>query len=266
MLGYRLREKQAKEARGKGVRRTGALVMRQRSRLAASSVARMPAYIRPTTNIYQRSGDKKGMDTDILGVSTIASATASSAGVGVLNLIQTGSGSWNRVGRKIFPKSVRLRYGIDYTYSNDGDQTYPLSVRVLLVWDANPSGGAKPLFTEMFKDTDQTGAETTSWRSGPAYDAMGRFTILRDKVHTFVPEVFPLPVTNGLARSRIDCDEFVPLQQAMETVYSGQNNPMTIADIYSGALYIVSICDSSPPIGYGIQFSPYSWARLRYTD
>ena len=53
-------------------------------------------------------GEMKGMDTDISYVSVIGS-TNTNAGIYVLNLVQQGNGSWNRVGRKTHSSSVRLR-------------------------------------------------------------------------------------------------------------------------------------------------------------
>jgi len=210
----------------------------------------------------------KGMDTSLAspGFVSIASATNSSAGVGVLNLIQTGSGSWNRIGRKVFPKSLRMKYTIRYTYTQPiSGHLHANEVRVLIVWDKNPNAGALPTFDAMFKQTTQDGVETSTWNAPAAFDTMDRFRILRDRYIQLNPEMYPTTV-DALSEYQETIDEFIKLPEGLETVYSGQSSPQTIADIYSGALYFVTICQETPASGYGIAIEPGSVARLRYTD
>jgi len=80
------------------------------------------------------------------------------------------------------------------------------------------------------------------------------------------PQFFPTPNTTGTGEVYHTVDEFISLPTDCETVFSGQSNPLTIADIYSGALYFVIIAKDTPPAGYGISLAAGSVARLRYTD
>ena len=52
--------------------------------------------------------EKKGMDTDVT-LSPVITTTNTTGSAFVLNLIQQGAGSWNRVGRKSHLKSLRLK-------------------------------------------------------------------------------------------------------------------------------------------------------------
>lgn len=240
--------------------RSTALQGRALSRAAGTASRRS---FRSTRRVLISSGDLKGLDTP-LNLAILADPTLNTC-VQCVNLIQTGSGSWNRVGRKVFPRSLRVKAGFEYTYNNVGDQVQGVSIRWAVVWDKNPSGGALPTFQEMFKITDQTGTESTSWKAPPAFDSLGRFVVIRDQIISINPDNFPVPVIDGISIIKKEMDEYIPLPP-LETVYSGQNNPLTIADVYSGALYWIVIADAGLPSGYGLQLSPYSSARLRYTD
>jgi len=243
------------------------MMARQRNRTIQSKILRgVPGPV--WTQRLATGTEVKGLDTAINSPTFvgITSATNSSAGVGVLNLIQPGSGSWNRIGRKTFPRSLRMKYTIRYVYTHRAaDGLFASSLRMLLVWDKNPNAGALPLFDTMFKQTDQNGAEVSLWNSPAAFDTMDRFRVIRDKVIDVNPDVYPDPV-GGLSFWEKNFDEFIALPEGLETVYSGQATPQTIADIYSGALYLVVIIKDTLPSGYGISIEPGSVARLRYTD
>ena len=58
-------------------------------------------------------GEMKGMDTDV-SQNAIVGTTNSNANIMVLNLIQQGNGSWNRVGRKTHLSSVRIKGAVNF--------------------------------------------------------------------------------------------------------------------------------------------------------
>jgi len=69
---------------------------------------------RPTYGVpVRRYGEVKGMDTDI-SLNPMISTTNSNASSFVLNLVQSGAASWNRVGRKTHIKSLRLIGNINF--------------------------------------------------------------------------------------------------------------------------------------------------------
>lgn len=205
--------------------------------------------------------EKKGMETSISSVGNIVATTGTNADSFVLNLIQAGNGSWNRVGRKVHLKSVRL-YGLaGMTYTTNA--AYGVgSLRMVVVWDKQPSGGAIPAWDQIFGNTDQTGVETSSVLSRPRYDNMDRFQVLRD---VFIePRIVPDGVTAADIRSvYVEFDEYIKLGNK-EVVFSGQSSPMTIADISTGALYVYFRANAvSATMNWT---TTQAFARLRYVD
>jgi len=206
-------------------------------------------------------GELKGMDTTIF-YNTVTSATNTNADITTLNLIQAGTGSWNRIGRKVTLKSVRVKGTVlvRHYLTALGDFSANV-VRMIVVWDNQPAGGTEPLFNDIFGETSQAGAETVSYQSQPKYDTMSRFSVLKDWTYDSTPQ-------NGLNAAgdvtatihSVDCYVRLP---NLETTFSGQSSPMTIADISTGALYIYFRAAN----GTAISVPSFTGsARLRYTD
>jgi len=208
--------------------------------------------------------DKKGMDTD-LTVAAVINTTSTNGNITVLNLIQPGTGSWNRVGKKTHLKSVRIigriEFNVTPTFATGvSNETF---MRMILVWDKQPSGGAIPTFDTIFGITSQTGAESCPVVTcPPRYDNMDRFKIIRDmEIHPLSSQV-PAFGSAPTIIAQVPLDVYVKLPN-LESVYSGQTNPMTIADISSGALYVVfrSITNQA-----NCTADVEAQARVRYTD
>jgi len=207
-------------------------------------------------------GELKGMDTDIsVGGTGIINTTGTNVNIAPLNLVQMGSGSWNRVGRKIYPKSVRLTGIIGCEMIQTAGELEGNSVRFLLVWDKQPSG-AVPTFDTIFGVTSQTGSETTSVWDPPKYDNMDRFQILKDWREDFVATTSMLADGDKALQYR-NMDVYLPLP-SYETVFSGQSNPMTIADVSSGALYFIARTANNNLLTSVVRL--VANARLRYAD
>ena len=191
-------------------------------------------YYRPVV-----AGELKGMDT-VLTQASVVSTTNTNAHAVVLNLIQPGTGSWNRVGRKAHLRSLRLigtALFINSVQAASLDQ-YMTPLRMVVVWDKQPSGAAIPTFDAIFGITDQNGSESSTVMAPLRYDNMDRFQVLKDS--RLQVQLGGLSGnTTGTADNYyyIPFDEYVPLGNR-ETVFSGQSNPMTIADISTGALYV----------------------------
>lgn len=183
--------------------------------------------------------EKKGVDTDV-SYTPIINTTNTNAGIFPLNLIQPGTGSWNRVGRKVRLQSIRV-VGVLYgAIRPDGSGVIRNNnVRLTLVWDKQPSGAALPSFDQIFGVTDQFGAEATpDYTCPPRYDNMNRFKVLKDFTVDLVANyVNPTGLTPDY-KPLAHVDMYLKLK-GLETVFSGQSNPCTIADISSGALYLV---------------------------
>lgn len=208
--------------------------------------------------------EKKGVDftTDI---GTIISTTNTNGDCFVLNLIQQGAGSWNRIGRKVNLSTIRLKGIITLRSTQTATTNDVLSntVRMVLVWDKQPSGNAIPAFNTVFGRTDQTGTEGTIFLDPIRYDNMDRFSILKDCVYNLNPKFFSTGGTTNDTRVSYSYDEYIKLGNR-ECIFSGQSNPMTIADISSGALYVYFRTSNNTTANECSNL--FSVARLRYYD
>jgi len=207
----------------------------------------------------------KGMDTELAIAGPVLATTATNGDCFVLNLVQQGAGSWNRVGRKIRMKSLRLKGLITaallpqaVTLNRVGG-----TLRMVVVFDKQPSGNAIPSFDTVFGSTDQTGTESSDIMDPVKYDNMSRFKVVKDCVLTFQPLSVPTGGTQNNTYEVISIDEYIKLPN-LETVFSGQSNPMTIADISTGALYVYFRASSAT--SFQVQVGAETKARLRYFD
>lgn len=244
---------------------TSALMKKARSYESAKARPRLaPAKVQRALRI-----EKKGVDTDLSSSGlAIAATTNTNANCFVLNLIQTGSGSWNRVGRKVSLQSVRVRGQAIYNYGDVAVTGNILGncMRMVVVWDKQPSGGAIPAFDVVFGKTSQLGTESCTFVDPVRFDNMERFSVLRDTVIDMHPNFFNGAAgTTDLNSEVYTFDEYVPLG-GRETVYSGQSNPLTIADISTGALYVYFRAIANTSDDSSVEIASTSFARLRYTD
>jgi len=211
--------------------------------------------------VKQIQGELKGMDTPI-NIGGVLATTNTNVDILPLNLIQAGNGSWNRVGRKVHLKSLRLQGQISNTYVRTGGNWQGNTVRFSVVWDQQPSSNTVPNFDTIFGVTAQTGVESTAMFSPPKYDNMDRFRVLKDWREDFTPGVAVGADTNYLIEYRaVDC--YLSLKD-LEVVFSGQSNPMTIADISTGALYFIARAEvnNATESVATVELN----ARIRYSD
>ena len=203
------------------------------------------------------------MDTSI-SINVIPNSVNDNSGMIVLNLIQQGAGSWNRVGRKVNLRSIRIRGDINHTQTTQSasGNTVGQVIRCVIVWDKQPSGGTIPQWQDMFGFTAQDGTEGTSMYAPIRYDNMDRFSILRDV--TYDPQPGAKSGNPDVVTYYNTIDEYIRLGDR-ECVFSGQSNPMTIADISTGAIYFCVRAKISNPTTTLSGISNMT-ARLRYTD
>jgi len=210
------------------------------------------------------SAELKGMDTVLGPAAPILGTTNTNDQIYPVNLVRAGNGSWNRVGRRIFMKSVRLRGYLVTVADNNGGVAFTRGtiIRMVLIYDRQPSGTGIPAYSQIFGYTDQAGTEASSVLSNVRWDTTDRFRVLRDKVFTVNPVAIPGNAEEG-AESKTYFDEFVDLK-GLETVFGGQSEPMTIADIQSGSLLVAFRID--PTTANAVTGLDQATARLRYTD
>jgi len=250
--------------------RSGAATKRPRKTYTgqAAGAAYRREVARRAAALPRRSGELKGLDTILTQAAPIVNTTSTNGNSTVLNLVQPGTGSWNRVGRKIYPKSLRLKGSVLYQYAGAATTANLADnwLRMVVVYDKQPSGAAIPTFETIFGTTDQNGSEAGGLLAALRYDNMDRFKVLLDKCFDF--GIDSTPLTTGSVNSvsqRITFDEYLKLKVG-ETVYSGQSSPQTIADISSGALYVYWRCPLATAGVAEASVESSSFARLRYTD
>jgi len=231
------------------------LARRRQQQLIQAGVR--PRYIPLAGGGRTSNVELKGVD-GTLDHSPVLATTNTNAGIVVVNCVQPGSGSWNRVGRKIRMRSLRCKGTAVFNQLAAATSASSNIVRMVLVYDKQPSSGAIPTFDTIFGGTDQSGTESCTFKSNVRYDNTQRFSVLKDM--TTSADFF---LSGALQDKVVNFDFFINLKK-LETVYSGQTVPCTIADISTGALYMIMRADAS-----GVnKFSQIrdSVFRLRYED
>lgn len=217
----------------------------------AQRASMLPANFQPT------GSEIKAIDIAQFDSFFISAATGPQ--ITLLNGVQAGTGFFNRVGARIEMRNIHLRGMITNAATAVQD-----AGRLLVVYDRQPTGSL-PAYNVIFQTRDQAGATTSQGFSEINLDNRDRFTILRD-------ERFYLPactntagvLTNGPQYpgddQEMDFNLFIKLR-GLGTHFKSTSNPTTIADIATGALYLVTVSfqqDSK----WKAQLS----IRLRYDD
>lgn len=216
---------------------------------------------RRTQTITRRQvGELKGMDT-FMEAAAMAADVNTNDTAWTLNLIQQGAGSWNRVGRKVQLNSLRVRGWIKKWHKAGRAFDAFDPVRIVVVFDKQPSGTTIPNWSTVFGQTTQDGSETSTTASSLRYDNTDRFHVLKD---TVIQD--PTKTQPWQSKDQSWCeyfDMFIGLK-GKHTVFSGQSDPMTNADISSGAVYVY-FRDLDIVSGF-TYYELKCNARLRYYD
>ncbi len=238
------------------------------SRKRKASYKGSKGYSKPRYTQYQSPSSGialKGMDTDIdLGGANILSTVTTNGQMPPANLIQQGTGSYNRVGRRIAMKSIRVKGTLDcHMYKTAGGDNSGNIIRLVVVYDKQPTG-VTPLFNQVFGVTDQNGTETSRFTDSLRYDNMERFEILKDDYFTFQASSMDQAVAGNYQAQMKHFDHYIKLKDRT-TTFSGQTAPMAIADISSGAVYVIFRALINDALVSDCRVI-HSQARLRYTD
>jgi len=181
-----------------------------------------------------------------------------------LNLIQAGSSFFNRVGRKVMLKSVRLTGQISFTaHAIQADCDY---ARIIVFYDRQ-TNGTLPTIANILQDTDQAGTNTSNALCGINLDNRDRFKIIIDK-RVFLPTAttqagFVASALTFTNQEPLLVDEFRKLT-GLETHYKADSAPSVIGDIATGGLFLCTLTYTNAA---GSENYLMDWnARLRYTD
>jgi len=246
-------------------KRAGKASSRAASSRAAAMATNRASYPR---TVYRNPtpGVVKGMDTQLGPFAPLLTTSNTNAGVYILNLVQQGAGSWNRVGKRIKMKSLRVKILCEALFDNNGgaDPTRGAVMRFVVVYDKQSTGAAQPTFDTIFGETAQNGTESSNVMANLRFDNTDRFKVIRDMVVTLCPNAIPGAAEQGVVHKAF-IDEYIDLKD-LTTVFGGQTAPMTIADISSGALYLYLRADPTSAPNTACATTGESVARLRYTD
>lgn len=208
----------------------------------------------------------KGVDTDLTLAAPITTVFNTNDDMKVLNLIQQGTGYFNRIGRKVCLKSLLVHFQVSARFAaNAGPPivALPNTFRWSIVWDRQP-GSVLPGWDEIFAETGEDGVEQGALLSPPRFDNMARFRIIRDKVVDVNPKIYSYQ-TPDETRVEMTVKDYIKLPN-LETVYNSTANPMSVANIASGALYFMVRCHRGSAPADEMSLTSFSVSRLRYTD
>lgn len=200
-----------------------ASVSRARARFTSGRGAGSAQTAALVAAMRKNSGEKKVMTRGI-SESVVEALLNNNNSSYTINSPTVGTGSFNRIGKKIYLKSLRVKAMINYSFSPDGVGTLlPNLFRMVVVWDKAPNGATRPSWNQIFGYTQQDGTEATATLAGIAQDASGRFQILRDKVIALSPQIHPDAgtVTTGTGHQMHHIDEYIKLGNR-ETTFSAE--------------------------------------------
>jgi len=209
-----------------------------------------------------RSNELKGVDYGVVDGTNLTPDLTNNDGIYFMGPLYTGSGGFNRVGRKIRIKSVRVRGDIRSSYSSVGGVAPSCIVRMSIVHDAQPGGGAIPDWDDIFSSTAVNGAEFQEISSGVKLSATGRFRVLRDWT-------IPIFFTGGGVQDiehRYHYDQYIELKD-FETTFRADPSPpapVQYSDVQSNALLFVVRCSTNANFSTLQLFD--TTMRMRYSD
>jgi len=230
----------------------------------------LPAADRSVPRGMTFHGETKALD---LGFGATAPAYAAGAlnstGLVIpLNMIVAGSSFFNRIGRKIEMKSIRVNGVIAQVGAVT--RTAPLDYgRIMIVYDRQVNA-ALPLISDILNNVDQ-GSNNYSSAAGGGLIGINlnnrdRFLVLADR-RIMLPQctltagvisaAFPVDGTQDMI-----IDDFRKMAN-LTCHYKADSNPAVIGDIVTGGLYLVTLASNAA----GAENWSYQWnSRLRFRD
>lgn len=162
----------------------------------------------------------------------------STANIQCINLIQSGSGFYNRVGRRIEMQSIQVTGEVNQTTTAT---TYNDYARILVIYDRQ-TNGALPSYATIMASYDQSGTASTNYLSGVNPDERERFVVLMDQ--RLVLPACPggtgvTGATDGPAVT-FNISRFIKMRN-LTTHFKADSSPAVIGDIATGSVYLIGI-------------------------
>lgn len=228
-----------------------------------SETSTRPVYTNTKPQTYMRpnivSTELKSLDTALPNAFVVNTPVFGTNDFYCLNLLQLGSGFYNRIGNKINMKSLMLRLRIQVSGAVSSNTTL---LRFMLIYDKNNNGNP-PSLNEIISNYNQNGAEDNSLLSGLNLTYRDRFEILMDYMVNLPPvTVGGNLVLLGGTSEKFYINKYIRLKDR-PAIYKGNDTPATIANITSGALYLLPLSQYS---GTDCPYTIIGSTRLRYVD
>lgn len=201
------------------------------------------------------SGQTEIKSCDMPNFALASTTTTTTAGT-LLNLIKTGSSNYQRVGRKVFMRSIYLRGELEFSSPSEQKRGH---YRLLVVYDSQTNGAA-PTWADVIQAVDNAGGTTSEVWDGLNLGNRDRFRVLIDKdwaisgTTDFGTPGVPFSVLNAGDSTIV---EFRSLK-GMETVYGADAG--ALGDIKSGAIWCWFFGSQAGEVRVQIG------CRIRYTD
>lgn len=210
-------------------------------------------------------GEIKSLDTIApnAGVTQAGFTCNATASLVVLNPVTIGSSMWNRVGRKISLKSIRIRGQFLQTGHNDMQSGQ--YARLTLIYDKQPNG-ALPSISDVFQDQVNSASDShaTYPNSGVNLNNRDRFEVIADEQWYLSggnQSTSTAGVMTATAKS-MEINLFRKLK-GRETHFKADSSPGVIGDLATGSLVLITQGD----IASGDEPWQMNLAcRLRYSD
>jgi len=235
----------------------------------ANRLERLPA----TRGMSTSAPEIRGMDVEEVNLQF---DQVSANNFVLMNPVQSGGDFYKRDGAKITLKNLHIRGYIrpraTHPSGGGGGSTYisaPGCLRMLVVYDRQPTG-ALPSTTDLLRSHDQAGVAGTTFISEINLNERARFTILRDRMWAVSPFTFNVDDKNYVDYTGAwytggdtlgwQINEFIKLKD-LQTIFKGTDNPLTIAHISTGAIYMLLLRS-----GNDVHLQANIGWRLRYGD
>lgn len=223
---------------------------RQRMQKAKMSIPRsIPQSVvnKQVAKAIQKAGESKYVDFPFVGVVLDDPNLATNGNIFCINPMQAGAGFFNRIGRKTKTLSIRVKLQFTHkTTDETANSTLGQSsnmIRYALIYDRENTG-VVPTFNAMFAVTDNQGSLATTLSVPLKLQVADRFRVIADEVLVINPIKTPLYVTAATQTQTnyeihtLDRFYDVSKREFIQS-YQSTTNPASIADLSSGAIYLV---------------------------
>jgi len=266
--GARAYLKSHSAGKGKDRSRDATASTRKIARIMARTGMSFPqansAYYADSSSRSQFCSELKGVDFRT-AFSPVISTTNDSGCIHTINLVGAGTGSFQRIGKNVCGKSVRLQGIVAAILKTDGTTGDLLgnTLRMVVVYDAQPNGNL-PVYSDIFGITGQDGTVTTEFLDPVRYTETSRFKVLRNVVWDCNPEAYGSTGSQHQIGMFKTIDEYIPLDD-ITTTFSANTSPASISQITHGAIYLIFRARSNTTDDYFYVSDKFS-VRYRYTD